>query len=1041
MNFRFHDKVFLRLPRYIIHKKTFAADLTIEMMMKDVFFLEAVYVASPVVYDKCIKFQTNALTSADVDMLELTLAKYYTRMSTRSTPFGLFSGVGITSWGKGDVVFNPGKIRWRRKARLDFHFLAATIKKISNLTVAKRYSVYFLNNSGYKINNEFRYVEFFPYGFARKYQIAAIKISGLIEEVFDLTITGATFIDLERFLVKNGIDVKAANEFLDYLIESKVLTSAFEPSPVGTDILQQISNNIKALIGLDLPDREMRELHDAMDFINALRSDLQHVNENNTLGVGAYKNLYQRSKLIIPNQVESNLIQVDSFFEGVEEAVSADYKVLLAQSFTFLNSFFEGNNQDKELNLFSQQFSEKYGDRFMPLNLIMDYDSGLGYPVSKNFGYSPFVNDIDLHQSPREAISIKWNYSNRLLFKKIMAGRDNRAYEISLTDNDLPIRERQTNNLPSTLSALFRLINNDSYKIQLEGFFGPSAVNAISRFAYIKTDIADLAKDIISYEENELVNCIDVEIIHIPSDKAANIVQHPDFGQYNLAYLGNSNKSGKYSVNINDLYLKCMDGVLLLWSKKLKCFVRPRLNSMHNYSSSNLPVYRFLCDFQKQNLKNNISFQWGDLLHCFEFFPRVTYGKVILYPAMWKLDRSDLHCFYKNDGDKSITELIEEFVNRFRFPRYVVLADGDNELLIDFETQITFRFLLKAAKNRSQILIKEFLYHEDEHTISANQLMGTVLIDGSKEFKMYRNFPHETRMEPGNDAPEPEWLYFKIYCGESSADHVLLNYLKPVTDLLIEAGLITMWFFIRYYDPYFHLRFRVKLIDDSNKGKVYEIICRYLQKAVQMNLVSRLSTDNYIRELDRYGDKSIDLTEGIFHLESINFLDFLVNFNSNEWEEKKWMFAVVSVDSFFNTAGFSSSDKVSHLKKSLDAFYIEFNVGKEEKKALNLKYRKHRDKLQELLSNDKKYDRNDSDISFIKHIVSANQKGIAGFLSHFPEKKKENAVFFSELRYFSSVTHMTLNRVFSFKPRTNEMVIYYFIYNYYLSHIAINSKK
>lgn len=1040
MNFRFHEKLFLRLPRYVLHKKSFSADLTIEMMVKDAFFLKAVYLASSVVYEECAKFQAGSLTVADTERLELTLTKYYTRMSTRSTPFGLFSGVGITFWGEHDAVIDPDKICWSKKTRLDFHFLAALIKQISNITVIKRYSVYSLNNSGYKLNNEFRYVEFFPHGFTRKYQITAIKISGLIDAIFTFARMGVTYIDMEQFLVEKDIDVKAADEFLDYLIESKVLITAFEPSPVGADVLHQLSENIKAFISPKLSDQERKELNSVLQFIGGIISDIQYLNTNDANSVEAYKSLYQKSKLIVPDLAENNLLQVDSFFEGVENVVSKDYKVLLAQSFTFLNCFFNENNQGKELELFAQQFSKTYGDHLMPLSLIMDYDSGLGYPVSKSFGYSPFVNDINFHQSHSEIKNIKWNYANQLLFKKVMAARNNQAYEITMSDDDLPAMKKQAPNYPSTLSALFRVINTASYKIQLEGFFGPSALNAISRFAYINADIAGLAKEIVAYEADELVNCIDVEIVHIPSDKAANVIQHPDFGNYEFSYLGTSSKSGDYSVNINDLFLKYLDGTLLLWSEKLKSFVRPRLNSMHNYSSSNLPVYRFLCDLQKQHLKDNIGFQWGDLLHCFDFFPRVTYGEVILYPAMWKLDRAEFNSFYDHDTEQSLNKLVKELVNKFRFPRYVVLADGDNELLIDFETIITFRSFLKVAKNRSQLLIKEFLYAEDDLSISANQLMATMLVDNSKSANKYKALNNDNGIKPRTDALESDWLYFKIYCGESSADQLLLDYLKPAVELLVKEGLIELWFFIRYYDPSFHLRFRVKMTGNNDHGKVYEIIYRYLEEAVRINLVSTVSTANYLPELDRYGHKSIELTERLFHFDSNNFINFLTNFNSNEWEEKKWMFAIVSVDELFNAAGFNASDKVSYLKNFLDAFYIEFNVGKKEKKALSSKYRKHRNKLELLLSKDIKVVDMDSDISIIKNIVLADLDRVTELLQLFSVLKSDNSLEFSDLYYFNSVTHMILNRVFSFKPRINEMVVYYFINNYYLSIIAINGR-
>jgi hypothetical protein len=63
-----------------------------------------------------------------------------------------------------------------------------------------------------------------------------------------------------------------------------------------------------------------------------------------------------------------------------------------------------------------------------------------------------------------------------------------------------------------------------------------------------------------------------------------------------------------------------------------------------------------------------------------------------------------------------------------------------------------------------------------------------------------------------------KWLYYKIYCGVKTADMLLLEVIKSLTEQLIEEKIIDRWFFIRYSDPEPHVRFRVQFIDIKNIG-------------------------------------------------------------------------------------------------------------------------------------------------------------------------------------------------------------------------------
>ena len=93
------DEVIVRSPIYPYQANVSIAD--IYAMIEDDFFMEAIYVASPNLYEEVIKLKNGELkTEKDKEKILKSLFRYYYRMCTRSTPFGLFSTCGVLKWGE-----------------------------------------------------------------------------------------------------------------------------------------------------------------------------------------------------------------------------------------------------------------------------------------------------------------------------------------------------------------------------------------------------------------------------------------------------------------------------------------------------------------------------------------------------------------------------------------------------------------------------------------------------------------------------------------------------------------------------------------------------------------------------------------------------------------------------------------------------------------------------------------------------------------------------------------------------------------------------
>src|SRR6185369_11571975 len=89
--------------------------------------------------------------------------------------------------------------------------------------------------------------------------------------------------------------------------------------------------------------------------------------------------------------------------------------------------------------------------------------------------------------------------------------------------------------------------------------------------------------------------------------------------------------------------------------------------------------YRFLCGLQGQGVIAGLGWRWG-ALEAAAFLPRVKSGRLVLHRARWRLSEEEIKSLAAG-GFAAAQRLRAER----RMPRRVLLADSDNELLIDFD--------------------------------------------------------------------------------------------------------------------------------------------------------------------------------------------------------------------------------------------------------------------------------------------------------------------------------------------------------------------
>ncbi|THU34977.1 hypothetical protein FAM09_23605 [Niastella caeni] len=1034
----FHPALVLRTPQFPLCQDL--DEPAIRNLTDNRLFMEAIYLASPVLYDECMKWKTGVLTDTKgIQKLSRSLVKYFWRMSSRCTPFGLFSGCTVVPWGESKTQITHNHTRVKRHTRFDMHYLCALSQKLATLPGIKEHLRYFPNNSAYPVGDELRYIEYKYVGGARIHQISSVSDASYLRLILKESEKGITIDEAAALLVNDEIGSEEAAAFIDEILQAQLLTSELEPAITGEEFIYQVISVLER-IWLENQNEGVREIIDILTEANRQLSQLDQHTGNAAEPYRAIQKLLD--KLDIPYD-ESKLFQADIIIEAAQAVVSNTIQQQLLSALSLLNRM-TLTRTNENLQSFIRRYYDRYEDREMPLLEVLDNESGIGYPEGKTDNHTPLVEDLLLPDKKDSEGTVRWGLVEKCLVNKVNKAIETGSFSIDLHENELTLFPGENwADLPPSLAVMFRMMDATTNTILLEHACGSSAANLLGRFAHADKAINQIVLDITAAEQKNDPEILYAEIIHLPESRVGNILLHPAFREYEIPYLAKSSLNAEHQIQLSDLVVSVKSGRIVLRSKRLNKQIIPRLSTAHNYSYNALPVYHFLCDLQMQKQRSSVSFNWGSLKYQYKFLPRVMQNNTILELASWRLLRGDYE-HLMTAKEEQLPELLQAFRKEWRLPRYIVLADSDNEMLVDLESTMMVRNWLDMVKNRPGMELKEFYYPENtavtdgQNNTYCNQFVATII----KEHATY-SAPKQVQKKElppvtADFSIGSEWLYYKFYCGVKSADKILSEAIQPAVDELLQRKAIDQFFFIRYYDPGFHIRLRLHMPDVSVIGEVIGTLSRHISQYERMGYIYKTLTDTYKRELDRYGRGTIELTEQFFYHDSEAVLKMLQHTWGDAREQIRWIWTLRSIDELLNGFGFSIGEKLSQMESMKNAFATEFNADKMLNNQLNNKYRKYRKQIEQAL--DPVQD-DTNDLQPIMAVLKQRSEQLAPVIDKIKGRLQINEpeVTLSELLF--SYIHMVVNRSVSSKPRVHELVMYDLLHQYYRSVVAREKQK
>ncbi|SOD78270.1 lantibiotic dehydratase [Spirosoma fluviale] len=969
---------------------------------------QAIWVASPVLYERLQQWLAGK-TVSDQEKLIATLHKYFIRMCSRPTPYGLFAGCSVGTLG-GQTNLRAGNAQaMRTHMRIDMHYLLAIRTWLLNQPAIRPQLRLFPNSSIYSVGASLRYVEQQVDPSGGHYFISAVETNSFLTAILKAARTGATMQQLADQLVGMGAHADEAVAFVEQLIEGQLLTFAIEPTVTGTYYLTWLTDHIATMPGAESAADALRRLQTLLDQPNRLES------------YAAIRAWFAEQGIPLTS---ADIIQVDTYFDNPDLRLGERPLKQLQRDLSKL-MVLNQPNRSADLDEFKRRFYNRYEDEEVPLARVIDSEFGVGYGTNSTLGvgYAPLIDDLTFGHA-ETVHTTRWDWWQRFVMDKYADALRTGRNQIALTDADLHyIESKQTSSLPlpssfyvfgTFVASSASALDEGDFLFKLLACKGPSALNLMGRFGGGSPELAQQIRQAALDEEAHHPEVVIAEIVHLPEDRAGNILTRPTIHTYEIPYMGQSSVPLDYQIPLSDLMVSVRNDTIILRSKRLNRRVIPRLTTAHNFTNG-LPIYRFLCDLQQQDAQLNVAWNWGGL-HTQPYLPRVCYKSIILSRATWQLQSRDL-------TPENPLQLVSQ-LTAAGLPQEFRLAQGDNELLISLHIPASLELLAAEIKKYPQIRLVEFLSTTDGCPLAqkGERFTHEVIIPftNPKAPALSGLSRTDEKFPPRRFSVGSEWFYLKLYTGEKTSDALLVQTIYPIVQQLLKSGVIQEFFFVRYKDTDHHLRLRFR---GNPHVEFYQYVVRAmtegLHESIETGVVHRVQVDTYQRELERYSMEHINLCESLFHLDSLSTLAFLAQTGEVFDENLRVALAIRKIDTLLSGAGLSIEDRLRVMKQLKEQFFDEFGGDPALRHQLNDKYRTYRPLLAQALS-DNFMPGQELQPYFQQQATLLHQLAKA----HESMPRQQYGIL-------TSLIHMLVNRLFPSKQRAYELVLYHCLARHY----------
>ncbi len=1002
---------------------------------------DALYVASPDLDSSLATWHSDP-DSEGGQKVERALVRYFTRMSSRPTPFGLFSGVSVGEVADATDLLLAPQAEYERHSRVDNEYLFALAERLADDPQLRETLRYRTNTSAHVSAGRVRWAEPRMRGNSRTYQLVAADASEPLLATLSRCRDGASRAALAAALEDDDPELEAgeAAAFVDELVDSRLLEPDLMPCVTGVPPLDDLVGRL----------REHPCAASIATTLSSVREDLRALDDD---GLGAPRARYEAiaDRLgglpIAPHP--SGCLQVDLAKPSPSARIGGAPLREIERGVELLARMSPRRSQ---LQAFQDAFVERYEERELLLVEALDDESGIGFGTRNEVAAetSPLLDGVSFPSAPGAA-PVPWGGRERVLLEHLERTWRTGARELELSDADIErLSVTPHARLPDAFVVTAQIaarspeaLARGEFRVLVEAAHGPSGARLLGRFCHPSPRVRAAVGEHLRQEEALAPHAIFAEVAYLPEGRLGNVACRPLLRAYEIPYLGASGVARDHQIPVDDLMISVRDGRIVLRSRRLDREVIPRNTNAHAFATHGFGAYRFLCMLQDQHCDPAV-FSWGPFEDA-PFLPRVTHGRLVLDRARWRIGTPELRRLAAaskgavgNEAARRRFLAVQSLRCERGLPRYVLVADRDHELFVDFDNTLSVDSFVHLVKSRPHCMLEEVFPAPDE--LAARGPEGTY------RHELVLPFVRSAVPTPPPSAPTPtvigarrfaagsSWSYAKIYTGTAGADEVLRRFVAPIARDAITSGAADAWFFVRYRDPHWHLRVRFHGDPERLRAEVGERLAQHLRVALEDGLVWRVQHDTYEREVERYGGiRGVELAERLFWRDSESVVDVLDELWGEADTDARWKLALRGTDRLFDDLGLSLAAKHAIATRARANLAAEQGVGVEFGRQVGTRFRRERDALVRLLQDD-----------------DGGDALLGAGLAHLRERSRRLAPIVAELRDADRArtlsrpladmawcyAHMHDNRMLRAAHRAQELVIYDLLRRCYESALA-----
>ena len=965
---------------------------------------EAMFVASPDLEE--------ALAGKLASKGEPAAVRYLQRMAARATPFGLFSGNGVAMVGDRSQMTLPPASQWRRNTSLDCDYLDALSRVLAASDALRDAITVRPNTSLHRQGEQMRYVEVRLKKGERSHHLVEVTLTQPLGWALEAAGDGARVAEIGAALVAAGLTQPKAEAYVRELIEAQLLVPSSDVQITGEPPLQALLKDLAA-VGVATPTSEI---------LTRVRVGLREIDD---AGLGVAPERYRAiAAELEPLGVEvkpGRLFTADLTIPLADASLARSAALDIARGIELLRRLAPPPRRT-DMEDFRRAFWERYDEREVPLLEALDDERGIGYGRGTS-DPSPLLDGIAGAGEP--PVRPFGRREQHLLGLLEGAWRDG-AREIALAGADVQaLANDHPAPTPDALAVFVSLARTvEGPRIVIGGVSGPSGARLLGRFCHGDPQLESAVRRHLRAEESLDPDACFAEIVHLPSGRLANVLIRPVLRAFEIEWLGRSGAPRQRRLPAGDLLVSVRDGCVVLRSRRLDRRVVPRLTSAHNWNWRSPPLYRFMCELQYDAQAGGMSWSW-EPFDAAPFLPRVRSGQLVLSRARWRITKDELRELARDAwrGAQSLR-------TARGLPRWVLLADADNRLPVDFENVLSVEAFARLVRPRGGAVLEEMLpgpgeliaegpdgphVHElivpfvrEPPPVSHLRAERGVRRKGRAADSVRRNFP-----------PGSEWTYLKLYGGTASLDRLLRDEVGPLAQSLVKQGAADRWFFLRYTDPEFHLRIRWHGDPRELRDPVEQLAARALESGAAHDV----GLGAYRREIERYGGPdTIELAERIFHADSDTVVDLLAMFSGGrEGMQERWQIGLLGTDRLMRDLGMSLEQRLALSIRTRDGFESEYFPTAATRRRIGERYREHRASLTGLLELPP-----DAEHPLAPGIAALDRRSerLAPIVTELRELDANGGLSVTIAELHLSYAHMWLNRLSRSSNRTYEWVTY-----------------